>query len=388
MAWNKNGVQSGMLQADYLGGVGPQSLDMNYASPNWGMGKWPSVPQPFGLSAQQAAEQSARIRALEQWQMRAMVEISDLKEQVRTLVKLVEPAKTNGSLIPKCAPRDELSAFSPSFLPSMADPVKPFPPLGGEDWLSNVVPPEMALTRASTEPSKDNAPAVMALSRSKSGDNPSIPGGFHGQLQEQLIKESPDSPSFSRILWRIDNVRAKLKGCAGKALVSPPFEAFGMADMRLMVFPTSDQNRSLKTREQRNQYENMITNGPLNCALRLKVVSAPVNNSVLTFTLFVGNVSRGPLVHDFGEHIIHGCDDFKINWLDQVDESVGSLSVGVELRELRSKEEVQAAPGTPPRSAPPPPPPGFSPGDDPELKADNGYNGCRQVGAPPGLVPP
>merc|ERR1719265_3007075 len=81
---------------------------------------------------------------------------------------------------------------------------------------------------------------------------------LHGQINEQIIKEGPDSPSITRMTWRIDNVRTKLKSCAGKALVSPPFEAFGMPDMRLMVFPSAEQHRGLKTREQKAQYENMI----------------------------------------------------------------------------------------------------------------------------------
>lgn len=141
-----------------------------------------------------------------------------------------------------------------------------------------------------------------------------------------------DGQNCPRIEWRIENVRMKLRSCAGKPLVSPPFEAqsLSLTNLRLMVFPGAEPGRqSLRTREQKSKYEDMITNGPLHGALKFKVTSAG-QQSVLKFNLFVGKSKKVTLVHNFAEHVVQGCDDFKVNWLEQV-EGNGSLIVGVEL---------------------------------------------------------
>lgn len=344
MAWYKNDMTVSSEPFSLGGlGLGGNEGDLNGYSAGWGMGKWPPAPA-YVIQAQQG-EQNARIQALEQWQMQATLEISELKEQVKLLKGLLEVQnQENGHcdlLVPPLRANDK-PLVSLSTLPAADRVVRKLSADEVCQLNGGGPPPELPLLRAATEPPAEKPPApppAASLVRSKSGESLGLASSLQGQLHEQLIKEGPDSPAMTRMTWRIDNVRAKLKSCAGKALVSPPFEAFGMPDMRLMVFPLGEPSRgSSKTREQKTRYESMLASGPLHCALRLKVVSAG-KNSVLTFTLFVGNISRGPLVHDFAEHIVHGSDDFKINWLDQVDESTGSLTVGVELRELRSKSQ-------------------------------------------------
>jgi len=137
-----------------------------------------------------------------------------------------------------------------------------------------------------------------------------------------------------RVEWRIENVRIKLRSCAGKPLVSPPFEAKGLSNLRLMVYPGSDQGRGLRSRDQKSKYDSMINSGPLNGALKFKVTSAGAQ-SVLTFDLFVGDLRSGPMRHNFAEHVVQGCDDFKANWLEQIDPN-GSLVVGVELIDVQA----------------------------------------------------
>jgi hypothetical protein len=372
----------------FSAGAGHDCLDLNSYAPNWGTGKWPMPPQ-YVLPGP-AGDQSQRIAALERWQLQAQLEIAELKEQVKVLKSLLGGPKLD-SLIPNRTPSEHVgpSSLSPLSGPSpvdrrlsgellfgSADPLKNLPDDPWSDGIPASIGMPMVLERSRTEPKHPSPalapPPMMSLARSTSdglGESSKGGGSLHGQIQEQLIKEGPDSPSITRMTWRIDNVRTKLKSCAGKALVSPPFEALGIPDMRLMVFPSAEQNRGLKTREQKAQYENMINVGPLHCALRLKVVSVG-KNSVLTFTLFVGSVKHGPMVHDFAEHIIHGCDDFKMNWLDQIDETSGSMTVGVELCELTSKEDAHTAFGS-----------GSSASRG--LKNEN----LEEIGMPPGLPP-
>lgn len=55
----------------------------------------------------------------------------------------------------------------------------------------------------------------------------------------------------------------------------------------------------------------------------------------MTVNLIVGEVRAGPLVYDFSEQAIHGLDDFGIDWLRQVERFSGSLTVGIEILEVR-----------------------------------------------------
>lgn len=152
-----------------------------------------------------------------------------------------------------------------------------------------------------------------------------------------------------RIEWRVENVKVKLKMCAGRPLVSPPFDSRGLNGMKLMLFPGGGADpekdaagqekveKAKKTREQKSKYEHMINFGPLHGALRLKCAAAPPGRTLLRFNLFIGGQERGPFTLDFKEHILQGCDDFGCNWLDQIDEE-GSLSVGVELLDGEAKK--------------------------------------------------
>jgi len=381
MAWHKPPEQMPLSAGTFSVGAGSDCMDLNSY---WGTDKWPMPPSYVVPGQGQQVDSRQRIAALERWQLQAQLEIAELKDQVKVLKSLLGGPKLDGlmanrtssPLTPLTIPVSTDRPLSGDVFFGSTDPISGLDRLDLSDGIPASVGMPMMLERSRTEP-KHSAqysapPPMLSLDRSCSdnlGDPSKNANSLHGQIQEQIIKEGPDSPTITRMTWRIDNVRTKLKSCAGKALVSPPFEALGIPDMRLMVFPSAEQNRGLKTREQKAQYENMINVGPLHCALRLKVVSVG-KNSVLTFTLFVGSVKHGPMVHDFAEHIIHGCDDFKMNWLDQIDETSGSMTVGVELCELTSKEDAHTAFGS-----------GSSASRG--LKNEN----LEEIGMPPGLPP-
>uniref|UniRef100_A0A7S4TB36 Uncharacterized protein n=1 Tax=Alexandrium monilatum TaxID=311494 RepID=A0A7S4TB36_9DINO len=158
------------------------------------------------------------------------------------------------------------------------------------------------------------------------------PPGLGLPLPESLVAlpKEADGREITRVEWRIDNVKAKFRDCGHqRPLVSPQFEAGGLSELRLMVFPNLGLGVSgLTMREQKSRYEARIAEGPLSGALKFKVVTSCSDRLVIAFNLFVGGMVQGPIEHNFAEHIIHGLD-FKDNWIDQMKN--GSLVVGVEV---------------------------------------------------------
>ncbi|CAK0909384.1 unnamed protein product, partial [Prorocentrum cordatum] len=89
--------------------------------------------------------------------------------------------------------------------------------------------------------------------------------------------------------WRIGHLPSKLKGCMGKALVSPPFTAAGHEDVRLMVFPEGkDAAKGPRSKRQKELYAKKVSEGPLDGCLKMKFV--PEDGSlVLEYYLSVGS---------------------------------------------------------------------------------------------------
>lgn len=186
---------------------------------------------------------------------------------------------------------------------------------------------------------EEQSPLVAKSSSEKIPPPPglSLPSDGTVQLKDSLtvqVKEV-DGVEVSHAEWRIDNAKAKFKDCVGRPLVSPQFDAGGLSELRLMVSPNLGIDVSgLTMREQKARYEARLAEGPLSGALQLKVVTS--NGDKIRFSLFVGEISQGPLEYDFRDHIIHGAD-FNSNWLDQM--KGGSLVVGVDL--LLSQGQAQ-----------------------------------------------
>lgn len=135
--------------------------------------------------------------------------------------------------------------------------------------------------------------------------------------------------------WRIGRLSERLKGCMGRALVSSAFEAAGLEDLRLMVFPDSKEvAKAPRSKRQKELYAKKVSEGPLDGCLRLKVPDCPPPH-VIEYCLKVGSVKKGPFRHNFMDSAVNGCLDFGMDWLQQV-EADNSLTVAV---------EIMAAPG-------------------------------------------
>eukprot|EP00747_Dinoflagellata_sp_TGD_P022029 gnl/TRDRNA2_/TRDRNA2_128862_c0_seq2.p1 gnl/TRDRNA2_/TRDRNA2_128862_c0~~gnl/TRDRNA2_/TRDRNA2_128862_c0_seq2.p1 ORF type:complete len:467 (+),score=83.86 gnl/TRDRNA2_/TRDRNA2_128862_c0_seq2:191-1402(+) len=202
---------------------------------------------------------------------------------------------------------------------------------------SQVLPPG-AVTRSIAEECKSpqglkpppGLPAMPELSRLRSAI---LPDSALTNVQEGVVvtPSEVEGRPCARAEWRIGNLRTKLRGCMGRALVSPSFSVGEFSNFRLMVYPDAREVvKGPRSRRQKEHYAAMVSNGPLHGALTFKAASMD-GAKVLTFYLTVGIVRRGPFTYDFTEQAVHGCSDFGIDWLEQVDSESGSLSVGVEI---------------------------------------------------------
>lgn len=201
--------------------------------------------------------------------------------------------------------------------PGSAESGRPFPP-------GLLLPLGLTLARAvrgeredGQLPSKISLPAAAAESDGSQGVAVG-PTEVNGHL-------------CARAEWKIEDLRGKLQASMGRPLVSPPFAASGLPNLRLMVFPDAkDAVKGVRSRERKGLYAAMVKKGPLYGALCLKA-DCLLFETVLRFYLTVGAARQGPFTFDFSEKAIHGCDDFGADWLKQIDEATGNLSVGVEI---------------------------------------------------------
>jgi len=186
-------------------------------------------------------------------------------------------------------------------------------------------PPGLGTARRSARiktapPSLPRVPEDQEVRSKGSADDISPPPGLGPLLPESLSvhQVEVDGKKTSRVEWRIDNAKAKFKDYVGRPLVSPLFEAAGLPELRLMVnLNLGLDGTGLSMREQKSRYEARIAEGPLNGSLKLKVGTNFGDKLVISFTLFVGGVVRGPLERNFQEHVMHG-EVFDNNWLDEI----------------------------------------------------------------------
>mmetsp|Transcript_56482 Transcript_56482/g.104587 ORF Transcript_56482/g.104587 Transcript_56482/m.104587 type:complete len:301 (+) Transcript_56482:126-1028(+) len=151
---------------------------------------------------------------------------------------------------------------------------------------------------------------------------------------ETIVDGSP----CTRVEWQIDDFCSKLQATMNRHLVSPGFNICGLNNLRLMLSAnTREILKGSNARGSRGRkggaLATMSKMGPLHGSLKLKAEGA----DEMKFNLTVGKERQGPLVNNFSSQVVHGVEDFGVDWLKEVDKSTGSLTVGIEFIVVRSK---------------------------------------------------
>jgi hypothetical protein len=129
--------------------------------------------------------------------------------------------------------------------------------------------------------------------------------------------------------WNIKDFSTKLKNGMGRAVVSAAFNLCGLEEVRFMVAPMMQQsNVGPRTRKEKEEFSKMVTNGPLDAALMLKVPNA--RPCVFKYYLGVGNEKTGPHECDFSNTAIDKRGSFGINWFWEMNKD-SSITVSVEM---------------------------------------------------------
>jgi len=134
-----------------------------------------------------------------------------------------------------------------------------------------------------------------------------------------------------RAEWRVEHLSSRLKSSMGKPIVSPPFTAGGLPDLRLMVTPQVASRR----RKSKEEYVATVTKGPLFGTLKLKATN--LEQFVVDCYLTVGAVRRGPFSYDLSEQAVCGCEEFGVDWLKHLDSDGSCLRVSLEILQVHRK---------------------------------------------------
>lgn len=227
---------------------------------------------------------------------------------------------------------DQFSDLDPAW-PQESKYFQPAPVLQSAPVLQTApVPPGLAAEQPLAGPTMETKKGAMNIATANTANTANdleLPPGI------KIFGFQAGGPKCTRVEWKIDDLNGKLQASMGRPLVSPPFAALGLPNLRLMVFPDGREvMKNARSSERKGLYTQMIKKGPLHGALKLKADCLQCA-TVMTVNLIVGEVRAGPLVYDFSEQAIHGLDDFGIDWLRQVERFSGSLTVGIEILEVR-----------------------------------------------------
>mmetsp|Transcript_17889 Transcript_17889/g.38009 ORF Transcript_17889/g.38009 Transcript_17889/m.38009 type:complete len:440 (-) Transcript_17889:81-1400(-) len=207
--------------------------------------------------------------------------------------------------------------------------------------------PSTGLLSADESPELPNSRSISSVSESASSQisESGVGVGDEGHLEGVHVQSATvDGLECQSAEWRIGQLSTKLRGCMGRALVSSPFSAWGLEDLRLMVFPDGKEvTKGPRSKRQKELYAKKVSEGPLEGSLRLKY-PVPEEGSaphVLEYYLKIGSVRCGPFKHNFRDSTVNGCSDFGIDWLKQVDAD-NSLTVSVEIIRVGGTSEEAA----------------------------------------------
>lgn len=292
----------------------------------------------------------SKVTELEDWKKRVLEDIRKVREEHKTLKKRVLDDQGLGDHTPLSVQLSKLQSMSPVSVNS--DSTQAFPPgFGQTSDVARIVPRSISdasspasplCVKASDEDEEtlgttqlgslttkpDSMASLSSLDASQSSYAADPDGNHHEGVQ--VSNTMVDGVMCERAEWRIGQLSTKLRGCMGRALVSSPFSAAGLQDIRFMVCADGkDVTKGPRSRRQKELYTKKVMDGPLDGCLKLKVSSSPAT-LVLNYYLKVGNHRRGPFRHNFSESTVCGCDDFGVDWLKQL-EADNSLVVSVEI---------------------------------------------------------
>jgi len=275
------------------------------------------------LWSQHEALQS-KVKELEDWKKRTLEDMRKLREEHKQLRKRLGPCQDDDDL-----PPPSQGVKKPGSVP--VSPVSPKPPLlttADMDALKGPpgLEPPMPSGMSSVEEDRDSASSSSKVNPSLSEDSSSQNEGV------KVTDITVNGDGCQRAEWRIGHLSVKLRGCMGRALVSPPFSAWGMEDVRLMIYPDiKDSATGPRSRRQKELYNKKVSEGPMDGCLKLKVPNCPAPH-ILTYFLTVGTDDhrKGPFKHNFAECTVSEPAEFGMDWLSQVDGD-GGLMVSVDI---------------------------------------------------------
>lgn len=295
------------------------SPDLGSGYSLFGAAPWLSLQQP------KVEDKDATVPAKVQISLPVPIGMTPAKVKLEELLSREDPAHEKDS---PAGPPPGL--FTPGSLlgpPGLEDPVLSYkmakrPP--GLELPSVAELPEEALlstTSAASTFMSMLTPASSALHEDKNLESVTV--------EQSQVHGIP----CTRAVWRIVQLRGRLKTSLGKPVVSPPFSVLGLGDLRLMVTPDAKGTlEGMRGKSKQSHFAKMLSQGPLECTLKVKVPCTTV--PVVKFYLTVGpHCRQGPFTCDFMQHTVHGCNDFDCDWLKQVDEE-GCLCVGLEIVEI------------------------------------------------------
>jgi len=239
---------------------------------------------------------------------------SSLASPIR--VPLPEPCRASAALPEFALELTGLDENAPMELPALLEPQKIDPPSSFQQMPGPPAPDIVAAT--ASKPLKPASLGVLSPEQV-------LPHGM--SVNSKMV----GSTLATHIEWRIEDFGGRLQASMGKPLVSPPFTACGLQNLRLMVFPDAREAvKSARSRDRRGMYAAMVKKGPLYGGLKLKAECLGCATDI-SFNLSVGSIGAGPVTYDFSQQAVHGLDDFGVDWLKQVDKATGSLVVSADI---------------------------------------------------------
>jgi len=284
-----------------------------------------------------------KVNELEDWKKRALEDVRKLRDEHKMLKRRVvgdESASDSG--LPGRS-KSHSTLGSPTASESSSSKSTPARPPPGLEFSLDTAGVEVSKDESSTETSA-STPCSPAATTPKLPSSYSFSSDYAGTEHDLSLLEgvhvsvaAVEGVPCERAEWRIGHLSSKLRGCMGRALVSSPFDAAGLKDLRLMVCPgRREGSKGPRSRRQKELYARKVMEGPLDGCLKLKVPDCPENRQ-LEFYLVVGPVRKGPMKHNFAENTVSGCDDFGVDWLKQLDTDQ-SLTVCVEILQEQAAE--------------------------------------------------